>query len=296
MVRVAVIAILLNLLGASLAASKKKSDIKIKWLEDADHNGEKLPHMEIIFADGTKDEIFLKVHGTKHDGVADECFFHGALKSDFESEVEVDGCKNGEATVEIESRLVPCWIVILFLDEHGETFLLDPTEGVTFPNSTETDAPPPPQAAQSGGESWQGALPRTATAKFHVRIEKGLVDQEGSQDKAKRKVRRIIDLSRVWFKKHLGLPMDIDLEVQSTEFYNGDIGHPFRGNPLGNLASKGGKRGNPTAWFKAPYRSGGIMGIAHVPGLCYEQNGPLSFSPITIALFLSPITQHRSHR
>ena len=299
--RAASILVLLNLLGATWGANRgvtrKKSDIKLKWLEDDDHKGEKLPHMEITFADGKKDEIFLKVH-KDDDGVTDECFFHGSLKGDMEAEVEVDGCKNGKATVQIQSRLIPCRVSSFFLDENGETFLVDPTEGVIFPNSTETDAPPPPQAAQASGATWQGDLPRTATARFHVRVDKGLVEQEGSVANANRKVRRIIDLSRVWFKKHLGLPMDIDLEILSYGTYNAYIGHPFRNNQLDILSMRhGGEEGHPTAWFKAPHNRGGIMGIAHVPGVCYEKNGHLSFfPPIIIELFLSPIKQVSSLR
>ena len=277
--RAASILVLLNLLGATWGAkgvTRKKSDIKLKWLEDDDHKGEKLPHMEITFADGKKDEIFLKVYGNT-DGVTDECFFHGSLKGDMEAEVEVDGCKNGKATVQIQSRLIPCRVSSFFLDENGETFLVDPTEGVIFPNSTETDAPPPPQAAQASGATWQGDLPRTATARFHVRVDKGLVEQEGSVANANRKVRRIIDLSRVWFKKHLGLPMDIDLEIKSTEIYYGDIRYPYT---FRILASKGGKGGHPTAWFKAPvWNDGVIRGVGHTPAVCLERKGHISFFP-----------------
>merc|ERR1712080_802720 len=78
---------LLSLLGTSWAVTKKPSDIKLKWLEDEVIDGDTLPHMEITFADGTTDEIFLKPD------LENACFYHGTLKSDIESEVEVDGCR-----------------------------------------------------------------------------------------------------------------------------------------------------------------------------------------------------------
>ena len=52
-------------------------------------------HTEITFADETTDEIFLKPDPEN------DCFYHGALKGDIESEVEVDGCKNDAEIVEI---------------------------------------------------------------------------------------------------------------------------------------------------------------------------------------------------
>ena len=277
--KAASIAIFLNLLGATWGVTRKKSDIKLEWLEDAQHGEETLPHMKITFADGENDEIYLRPDPE------DKCFFHGALKDDIESEVEVKGCKNKEATVAIVSRLIPCSVSLLFLDESGETFSKDGTEGVTFSNTT--DEVPSSEAAWTG-HKWEEALPRTVTAKFHVRIERSLVDQEGGETNAKNKVRSVIKTASVWFKKRLGLPMDIDLEVQSMETYYGK-GTPIgdtslrdsfgQSIPLQRLAGKGG-RDHPTAWFKAPYNQNithvSLAGIAQLRGLCNETSGPLS--------------------
>ena len=284
--RASSIAVLFNIFSASWAEKGNPCDIKLKWLEDADYGGETLSRMEVTFANGARDEIFLKAHQDS-DYTTDECSFHGTLKGDIQSEVEVDGCKNKEATVEIVSRLIPCNFAIAYLDENGETHSIDVTDGITFRNAIDS-APPPTAEALWTGARWEGALPRTVTAKFHVRIERSLVDQEGGEEKAKKKVHHIINLARPWFKKWLGLPMDIDLEVQSMETYYGEgtpIGDPHLEDPQGDnipvplLAGKGG-RDHPTAWFKAPYRQNithvALAGIADLPGLCNETSGPLS--------------------
>ena len=288
--RASSIAVLFNIFSASWAEKGNPCDIKLKWLEDADYGGETLSRMEVTFANGAKDEIFLKAHQDS-DYTMDECSFHGTLKGDIQSEVEVDGCKNEEAIVEIVSRLIPCNFAIAYLDENGETHSFDVTDGVTFSNGTDS-APPPTAEALWTGARWEGALPRTVTAKFHVRIERSLVDQEGGETNAKNKVRSVIKTASVWFKKRLGLPMDIDLEVQSMETYYGK-GTPIgdtslrdlfgQSIPLQRLAGKGGPA-HPTAWFKAPSLPPGIAGVGHIPGLfpgpirglCDEKSGPLS--------------------
>jgi hypothetical protein len=176
--RAAAIPALLSLLGSSWAASRNPSEIKLKWLEDEVVEGDTLPHMEITFADGTTDEIFLKPDPEN------DCFYHGSLKGDIESEVEVDGCKNDAEIVEISSRLVPCGLVILLL-ENGKTFAIDPLEGIGFPNSTDAV---PPVAAGFNGASWQGNLPTTAVAKIHVRYDRSLVQLLGSDRAARKKI------------------------------------------------------------------------------------------------------------
>jgi hypothetical protein len=265
--RTAAIPALLSLLGTSWAASRNPSEIKLKWLEDEVVEGDTLPHMEITFADGTTDEIFLKPDPEN------DCFYHGSLKGDIESEVEVDGCKNDAEIVEISSRLVPCGLVILLL-ENGKTFAINPLEGIGFPNSTDAV---PPVAAGFNGASWQGNLPTTAVAKIHVRYDRSIVDLFGSDRAARKKVKGIVDLSRIWFRRSRGLSMDIHIEVISTESYNGRIGHPT-GTMLNGLSGRGGQRGHPTAWFKAidPRYGGNAYGIAHVPGLCNGESGLIS--------------------
>jgi len=266
--RVAAVAALLNLLGTSLAVTRNPSDIKLKWLDDEVVQGDTLTHMEITFADGSKDEIFLKPDPE------DNCFFHGSLKGDVESEVEVDGCKNDAEIVEISSRLVPCGIVILLL-ENGETYTIDPTDGITFPNGTDSVAQGPVAAAFRGPQ-WQGSLPPEVTAKFHIRITKSLVEQWvedkpwgsqrpwGSQLReswAKIRVRRIVSLAQPWFKQNLGLAMDVKLEILSIEITSATIPDVFAEDSSGNLialdllAGKGPRGDYPTAWFKAQSRT-----------------------------------------
>ena len=123
--------------------------------------------------------------------------------------------------------------------------------------------------------SWQGALPTTAVAKIHVRYDRTLVDLLGSKAEARKKVKAIVDLSRMYFRRDRGLSMNIEIEIQSTQYYNARIGHPsdksFSG--LNGLRGKGGGGGHPTAWFKAPRFPGSIYGVANVPGLCDGQAG-----------------------
>ena len=265
--KLAAILATLSLLGTSWATfrvGKTPSKIKLKWLEDQDGR----PHMEITFADGTTDEIYLEADSEN------DCFYHGALKSDIDSEVEVDGCKGEVEIVEISSRLIPCGLVFLLL-ENDETFEIDPTEGISFEG---TDALAP-TAAGSQGATWQGDLPTTAVAKIHVRFDQTLVDMTGSRPLAERKAKTIIDLARVWFKRRHGLAMDIDIKVMSTQFYDGRITDASV-RQIEALSGKG--RGghndvHPTAWITASSSEWGIAGIANVPGICRgKSHGPLS--------------------
>jgi len=250
---------LLSLLGTSWATlTKKPSDIKLKWLEDEVIDGDTLPHMEITFADGTTDEIFLKPD-TEND-----CFYHGSLKSDIESEVEVDGCKNHAEIVEISSRLVPCGLVILLLED-GKTYTINPYEGIEYPPEG-TDAVAPVAAGFSGA-SWQGALPTTVVAKIHVRYDPSLVDMFGNREAAKRKVEAIVHLARPYFKRILGLSMNIDIEIISSQYYDTRIVHPHSNGALNGLSGRGGGGGHSTAWFRAA-QGNNAAGIAHLQGLC----------------------------
>ena len=264
--KLAAILATLSLLGTSWATfrvAKTPSKIKLKWLEDQDGR----PHMEITFADGTTDEIYLEAD------TENNCFYHGALKSDIDSEVEVDGCKGEVEIVEISSRLIPCGLVFLLL-ENNETFEIDPTEGIKFEG---TDALQPTASGWQGA-AWQGDLPRTAVAKIHVRYDQTLVEMMGSEWGAERKAKTIIDLARVWFKRRHGLAMDIDIEVLSSKYYDGSITDASV-RQIEALSGKG-RRGDdddaPTAWITATPSQWGAAGIADVPGLCRGKSaGPL---------------------
>ena len=264
--KLAAILATLSLLGTSWATfrvAKTPSKIKLKWLEDQDGR----PHMEITFADGTTDEIYLEADSEN------DCFYHGALKSDIDSEVEVDGCKGEVEIVEISSRLIPCGLVFLLL-ENNETFEIDPTEGIKFEG---TDARP--TAASWQGAAWQGDLPTTAVAKIHVRYDQTLVEMMGSEWGAERKAKTIIDLARVWFKRRHGLAMDIDINVLTSKYYDGRITDASK-RQIDSLSGKG-RQGyddeHPTAWITASSSEWGIAGIANVPGICRgKSHGPLS--------------------
>ena len=261
------------LLGTSWVASFRPtttpSEIKLKWLPDEEHGGVELPHMEITFADGTTDEIFLNVDPEN------PCFYHGGLKSDIESEVEVDGCKDELEIVEISSRLIPCGLVFLLLEE-GKTYEIDPRAGVNF-NSTESDVEYPTGPTSVPGVASKGRLPSSAVARIHVRYDQSLVDQEGSQAAAKRKAKSIVDLSRVWFKRRHGLGMDIEIKVLTNKFYSGRISSTSSGqlNALRGQGRQGDEDEHPTAWIKAGSRWQ-ISGIAWIPGVCQGiSSGPL---------------------
>ena len=266
--RAASIAILFNLLGATWGVTRKKSDIKLKWLQDEVKDGHKLPHMEITFADGSKDEIFLK------EDPENDCFYHGSLKSDIESEVEVDGCKDAVETIIITSRLVPCGLVILLL-ENSETYSIDPTEGRDQLNSTDSV----PGAPAAAGAKYEGQLPHGVVAKIHVRYDESLVRQYGTQQEAEKGVRAIIDLSRPWFKKRRnGLLMEVEIKVLTLQYYAGTIPDPALVDPFVPLKGKGANdpNGYPTAWFRAHKCSGRCTaGKGHMPGFCRYDHGTL---------------------
>ena len=157
-------------------------------------------HTEITFADETTDEIFLKPDPEN------DCFYHGALKGDIESEVEVDGCKNDAEIVQISSRLVP-WVLVILL--HKETFTIIPLEGTLGSNNVCTARMQPGSTEHLGKETF----PQNAVAKIHVRYDEDLL---GSEVSARKKVKAIVDLSRIWFRRYRGLSMDIQIDVIST--------------------------------------------------------------------------------
>jgi len=139
--------------------------------------------------------------------------------------------------VEISSRLVPCGLVILLL-ENGETYKINPFEGIAFPNGTDTV--PPTAAGFNGASSWQGALPTTAVAKIHVRYDRSLKDMfDGSESKARQKVLAIIHLARPRFKRSLGLSMNIEIEIQSIQYYNSRLPHAHSSGALRSLSGRG---------------------------------------------------------
>ena len=276
------------LLGTSWAASfrptRTPSEIKLKWLPDEEHGGVELPHMEITFADGTTDEIFLNVDPEN------PCFYHGALKSDIESEVEVDGCRDELETVEIVSRLIPCGLVFLLLEE-GNTFEIDPTEGINF-NSTESDILYPPSFQ---GVASKGALPRSAVAKIHVRYDQSLVKMMGSQAAARRKAKAVVESSKVWFKRNLGIRMDIHIQVLTIKFYDGWIrtANEAQAIALQGKGRQGDEDVHPTAWITAGDGSNTLRGIARLGGICGgKYSGPL-FPFFLSFILLKPLS--RSH-
>ena len=271
--RVAAITALLSLFDGSWAVSRKPSKIKLMWLADEVIDGDTLPHMEITFADSSKDEIFLKRDPEN------DCFYHGSLKGDIESEVEVctcnlDGSRSDVETFVITSRLVPCRLVSLLL-ENGETYSIDPSEGRDRLNSTDSV----PAAPVDAGAKWTGQLPQSVVAKIHVRYDESLVQQYGSRQEAEKGVRAIIDLSRPWFKKRRnGLLMEVEIKVLTLQYYAGTIPDPALVDPFVPLKGKGANdpNGYPTAWFRAHKCSGRCTaGKGHMPGFCRYDHGTL---------------------
>ena len=191
------------------------------------------------------------------------------MKSDIESEVEVDGCKNDLEVIVISSRLVPCGLVTLLL-ENGETYSIDPSEGRESLNGT--DSIPPPTAAAFQGAGWEHDwLPKSVIAKVHVKYDRSLVNQYGSQAKALRGVQAIVHFAKAWFHRSSGLEMDVQIQVLSWEYYTGTIPHPSRQRiPTGNRDS------HPVVWFRScpPNMCGcgagcsGTIGLGHIAAFC----------------------------
>ena len=250
------IAALFSVLGTSLAVTRKPSAIKLQWLNSG-------KGMKITFPDKTTDEIDLEADPQNN------CFYHGHLMEDHESQVEVDGCKGDLEIVEISSRLVPCGLVFLLL-ENGETYEIDPTEGLQFPNQTDTVVP---EAAGTQPAAMNGQLPSSVEAKIHVRYDPSFRDLYGSDSAAKRKIRDIISLAQPWFKRERNLAMNIEIKIVTNQFYPSRIGHPFQS--LGGLIGKGGSREHPTAFFKGadPAYRGAAYGVAHRPAFCSGNQG-----------------------
>lgn len=236
--------------------TKKPTNIKLEWLETG-------VGMKITFADKNTDEITLTADPN------DNCFFHGSLNKDIESVVEVDGCKGELEIVEISSRFVPCGLVVLLLED-GETYEIDPTEGLTAPDVEDSI----PQTAARPGAAWRGDLPNTAVAKIHVRYDNTLLDLMGGHAQAKKKVNTIIAMAQPYFKRSLGLGMDIKIEIVSgPSHYNKHIRDHPSGNTLNALVNQGGRGDDhPTAWFIAAKVNSewqlSLAGVADIHGLC----------------------------
>ena len=241
-------AVILGLLGASMALTKKPSDYKLEWL-----NSGKV--MKITFPDKTTDEIPLKADKDNN------CFFHGYLNSDLESEVEVDGCKGNVEVVEIDSRLVRCGLVFLLLEADGKTYEIDPTEGFQL-NKTDSVVPeslgPPPAAMQ-------GSRPTSVVAKVHLRYDPSILEMVGgSHDAAQRKLKAIVDLARPWFKRTRNLAMDIEIKIMSNEAYQSRIPEDGAVQSLVGEGSPG--SGHITAFFRTA--RWGFWGVAYLDSIC----------------------------
>ena len=201
-------AVILGLLGASMALTKKPSDYKLEWL-----NSGKV--MKITFPDKTTDEIPLKADKDNN------CFFHGYLNSDLESEVEVDGCKGNVEVVEIDSRLVRCGLVFLLLEADGKTYEIDPTEGFQL---NKTDTVVPPESLGPSPAAMQGGMPTSVVLKLHLRYDPSILEMVGgSHGAAQRKLKAIVDIARPWFKRSRNLAMDIEIKIMSNEAYQSRI-------------------------------------------------------------------------
>ena len=215
--------------------TKKPSNIKLEWLRTG-------VGMKITFADNRTDEIFLK--RDSHDN----CLFQGSLKSDIQSEVEVDGCKGDFEFVEISSRLVPCGLITL-LYEDGETYEINPLEGMIPPDVEDSRVV---EVIERQGQTWSGALPATAVAKIHVRYDTNLLEMVGGQHAAaKKKVNKIIKLARPYFRRSNGLAMDIEIEVVSGPSHYNERMNGAPQDWLNWLNYQGGSDEHPTAWFTA---------------------------------------------
>ena len=235
--------------------TRKSTAIKLEWL--------KTPvGMNITFADKSTDEISFTVDPK------DNCLFHGSLKSDIESEVDVDGCTGDLQIVEISSRLVPHGFVVLFF-ENGETYEIDPAEGIAFsPNLGDIEVPRTEANNEMSSPVWRGPLPTRAVAKIHVRYDNTLLEMVGGQHSAARKkVNRIIERAQRYLKRSKGLAMDVKIEIVSgPNHYSNRITELL----LSKLANQGGRGDeHPTAWFIAwkPH-TGRMAGISHRPALC----------------------------
>ena len=187
----------------------------------------------------------------------------------------LDGSRSDVETFVITSRLVPCRLVSLLL-ENGVTYSIDPSEGRDRFNGTDSVA----AEAFDAGSKWTGGeLPNGVVAKIHVRYDESLVQQFGSREQAEKGVRAIIDLSRPWFKKwKRGLVMDVEIKVLTLQYYAGTIPDPALVDPFVPLKGKGANdpNGYPTAWFRAHKCSGRCTaGKGHMPGFCRYDHGTL---------------------
>ena len=245
-------AVILGLLGASMALTKKPSDYKLEWL-----NSGKV--MKITFPDKTTDEITLKADKDSN------CFFHGYLKSDLESEVEVDGCKGNVEVVEIDSRLVRCGLVFLLLEADGKTYEIDPTEGFQL---NKTDTVVPPESLGPSPAAMQGGMPTSVVLKLHLRYDPSILEMVGgSHLAAKRKIKAIVDLSRPWFKRTRNLAMDIEIKIMSIEAYQSRIPEREDG-AIQSLKGRGSSgSGHITAFFRTA-NQWVYWGVAYLGTIC----------------------------
>ena len=244
-------AVILGLLGASMALTKKPSDYKLEWL-----NSGKV--MKITFPDKTTDEIPLKADKDNN------CFFHGYLNSDLESEVEVDGCKGNVEVVEIDSRLVRCGLVFLLLEADGKTYEIDPTEGFQL---NKTDTVVPPESLGPSPAAMQGGMPTSVVLKLHLRYDPSILEMVGgSHGAAQRKLKAIVNMAKHWFKRSRNLAMDIEIKIMSIEAYQPRIPDSDQG-ALESLVGRGSSgSGHITAFFRTA--QWGYWGVAYLGTIC----------------------------
>jgi len=199
-----------NRRSAMSIGDTKKSDIKLAWVKDKEE-------MEITFANRKKDKIILAK--SNYQGVDVGCLFSGALESDHDSEVDVDGCMgNAETIVEIHSVLVPCGFVDLVLTKE-DTYILE-QDKEHIPNKTTNDflvSPKSSDGPQAIVRPWPHAqLPTVARLETRIKYDEGLREVTGGKTQAKWFISRVVEHAKT--RLHM-LPIKVELSVVGTMQY-----------------------------------------------------------------------------
>jgi len=247
-----------------------ESDVKLTWT--------KANEMEVIFADGTTDEIHL-IAVTNLLGEETPCLYAGSLDNDQDSEVTVIGCQGDEeVVVEIASNREAGGVLDLIISSDGKTYEVTHGNwnwenqweiGIDGSGDALVADPEPPldDGISALPASRDGPLPRSVTLEIYLRYDKSLLGRfSNSATQVKQWLSKVVELAK---PKLALLDVKVHLKVVgSVDFYNKDIRASDAWIRYITSTENKGQKG-PISYFSA----GNGAGIAWVGAACHTRSG-----------------------
>ena len=181
--------------GASELRTTRESEVKLTWTTTNE--------MEVIFADGTTDQIHL-IAVTDLLGEETPCLYAGSLDNDQDSEVTVIGCRDDEeVVVEIASNKEAGGVLDLIISSDGHTYEVTHGNWGTGNDDWSNDAlEADPELPLDDGisalpASRDGPLPKSVTLEIYLRYDNSLLAQfSNSATQVKQWLSKVVELAK----------------------------------------------------------------------------------------------------